>query len=104
MAFCLLKMLSNKRLHTLAAQCAKNYNNVLKLSQQSRNLMVQSSSGYNKSVHKLSALQFSTAAEPAEKVVKLADEVLNLDLIEMNQLLKFMQVRIIESISPFAIV
>jgi hypothetical protein len=86
-------MLSNKRIQTLATQCAKNYNTVLKLSQPSRNLMVKSSSSYNRSVYKFSAVQLSTSAgEPSEKITKLADEVLSLDLLEINQLLKYLQV------------
>lgn len=34
----------------------------------------------------------TSAGEPSEKVAKLADEVLSLDLLEINQLLKYLQV------------
>jgi hypothetical protein len=51
------QMLSNKRIPN-STQCAKNYKSVLKLSPPSRNLMLKSSSSYNRSVYKFSLIDF----------------------------------------------
>lgn len=84
-------MLGNKRIQTLT-QCVKSYSNAVK-TVSNKSFSAQHNS-YNRPIYKLSAMQFSTyPADASEKVNKLAEEVLNLDLLEMNQLLKYIQVK-----------